>query len=174
MSTLVPSTVAADPQEQIVAALRAELEEYGGLLNVFDEQQQAILNRQPDTVLALEERLSTQLSAVKSRRSNREALVAGFAGDGRPPSRVSLLGTIPAFRESMRPLVEALATEINRLIARTRRKAEQNQLLLARTVEVMQELCERVNPGAVSRTYAPNGRMKIKAAPSSGRLLEHS
>jgi flagellar biosynthesis/type III secretory pathway chaperone len=168
------TSVAVDPQEQIVAALRAELEEYGGLLNVFDEQQQAILNRQPDTVLALEERLAAQLSAVKTRRSKREALVAGFAGDGRPPSRVSLLGTIPAFRESMRPLVEALATEINRLIARTRRKAEQNQLLLARTVEVMQEVCERVNPGAVSRTYAPNGRMKIKAAPSSGRLLEHS
>lgn len=165
---------AGDPQEQIVAALRSELEEYGGLLNVFDEQQQAILNRQPDTVLALEERLAAQLSAVKTRRSKRESLVAGFAGDGRPPSRVSLLGTIPAFRESMRPLVEALATEINRLIARTRRKAEQNQLLLARTVEVMQELCERVSPGSVSRTYAPNGRMQIKAAPSSGRLLEHS
>jgi hypothetical protein len=38
----------------------------------------------------------------------------------------------------------------------------------------MQEVCERVTPGAVSRTYAPDGRMKIKAAPSSGRLLEHS
>jgi flagellar biosynthesis/type III secretory pathway chaperone len=174
MSTLVPSTVAADPQEQIVAALRAELEEYGGLLNVFDEQQQAILNRQPDTVLALEPRLASQLSAVKTRRSNREALVAEFAGDGRPPSRVSLLGSVPAFRESMRPLVEALATEINRLIARTRRKAEQNQLLLARTVEVMHEVCEKLAPGAVSRTYAPDGRMKVKAAPSSGRLLEHS
>lgn len=168
------STDAADPQERIITALRAELEEYGGLLNVFDEQQQAILNRQPDTVLALEERLAGQLSAVKSRRSQRESLVARFAGEGRPPSRVSLLGTIPAFRESMRPLVEALATEINRLIARTRRKAEQNQLLLARTVEVMQEVCEKVSPGSVSRTYAPNGRMKIKAAATSGRLLEHS
>lgn len=167
-------TLAADPQEQIVDALRAELEEYGGLLNVFDEQQQAILNRQPETVLALEDRLAAQLSAVKSKRSHRETLIAGFAGDGRPPSRVSLLGTIPAFRESMRPLVEALATEINRLISKTRRKAEQNQLLLARTVEVMQEVCERLNPGAVSRTYAPNGRMKVKAATTSGRLLEHS
>jgi flagellar biosynthesis/type III secretory pathway chaperone len=174
MLNLEEPTAAADPQEQIIAALRAELEEYGGLLNVFDEQQQAILNRQPDTVLALEERLAVQLSAVKTRRSQRESLVATFAGDGRPPSRVSILGAIPAFREAIRPLIEALATEINRLIARTRRKAEQNQLLLARTVEVMQEVCERINPGAVSRTYAPNGRMKIKAATGAGRLLEHS
>ncbi len=174
MLNLEEPTVAADPQEQIIAALRAELEEYGGLLNVFDEQQQAILNRQPDTVLALEERLAAQLSAAKTRRSHRESLVATFAGDGRSPSRVSLLGVIPAFREATRPLVEALATEINRLIARTRRRAEQNQLLLARTVEVMQEVCERLSPGTVSKTYAPNGRMKIKAAASAGRLLEHS
>ena len=174
MLNLEEPVAAHDPQEQIIAALRAELEEYGGLLNVFDEQQQAILNRQPDAVLALEERLAAQLSAVKTRRSRRETLVSSFAGDGRPPSRVSVLGAIPAFREAIRPLVEALATEINRLIARTRRKAEQNQMLLARTVEVMQEVCSRLSPGAVSRTYAPNGRMKIKAAAVPGRLLEHS
>jgi flagellar biosynthesis/type III secretory pathway chaperone len=174
MLNLEEPTGTADPQERIITALRAELEEYGGLLNVFDEQQQAILNRRPDTVLALEERLAEQLSAVKTRRSQREALVAAFAGDGRSPSRVSLLGAVPAFRQAIRPLVEALATEINRLIARTRRKAEQNQLLLARTVEVMQEVCERLNPGSVSRTYAPNGQMKIKAASGPGRLLEHS
>jgi len=174
MLNLEEPTPAADPQERIIAALRHELEEYGGLLNAFDAQQQAILNRQPDTVLALEETLAAQLAVVKNLRSRREALVADFAGGDRPPSRVSLLGTIPSFREAIRPLVEALATEINRLIARTRRKAEQNQLLLARTVEVMQELCERLNPGAVSRTYAPNGRMKIKAAAPTGRLLEHS
>lgn len=174
MLNLEEPTTAADLQERIISALRAELEEYGGLLNVFDQQQQAILNRQPDTVLALEESLAAQLAVVRGLRSRREALVAEFAGGGRPPSRVSLLGTIPSFREPIRPLVEALASEINRLITRTRRKAEQNQLLLARTVEVMQELCEKVNPGSFSRTYAANGRMKIKAAPSSGRLLEHS
>jgi flagellar biosynthesis/type III secretory pathway chaperone len=174
MLNLEESVAAADPQEQIIAALRAELEEYGGLLNVFDDQQQAILNRQPDTVLAIEEKLAAQLASVKTRRSHREALVSDLAADGRPPSRVSLLGTIPKFREALRPLVEALASEINRLIALTRRRAEQNQMLLARTVEVMQEVCARLSPGTVSRTYAPNGRMKIKAQGVSGRLLEHS
>ncbi len=163
-----------DPQEQIVTALRAELEEYGGLMNVFDEQQQAILNRKPDAVLAIEDHLAAQLATLRTRRSHRETLVAAFAGDGRPPSRISLLGTIPAFREALRPLVEALASEINRLIAKTRRRAEQNQMLLARTVEVMQEVCARLSPGSVSRTYAPNGRMKVKAAAGVGRLLEHS
>ena len=174
MPNLEEPIAAVDPQEQIIAALRAELEEYGGLLNVFDEQQQAILNRKPDAVLALEEKLSGQLSAVRTRRSQREGLVSTFAGDGRPPSRVSLLGAIPAFRETLRPLVEALATEINRLIALTRRRAEQNQVLLARTVEVMQEVCARLSPGAVTRTYAANGQMKIKAPVGAGRLLEHS
>ena len=50
--------------------------------------------------------------------------------------------------------------------------AGDNETLI--TVEVMQEVCTRLNPGAISRTYAPNGRMKIKAAAVPGRLLEHS
>ena len=74
----------------------------------------------------------------------------------------------------MRPLVEALATEVNRLIGKVRRRAQQNQMLLARTIEVTQELCEKLKPGTVTRTYAPDGKMKIKAAAGSGRLLEHS
>jgi len=163
-----------DPQEQVIHALRAELEEYGALLNLFDAQQNAILARDPDAVLAADENIAAQLLTTRARRKQREALVAALAAFGECPPQSSLSELTPLFREPMRPLVQALIAEVNRLITHARRRAQQNQMLLARTIEVTQELLTRLNPGTVTRTYSPQGRMKIKASPGSGRLLEKS
>ena len=168
MLNLDESAAAPNPHEQIIDALRAELQEYGGLLNLFDEQQDAILNRKADAVGEVEIIIEAQLATLRARRSRRESLVAALAPDA------TLLQVILHFPQPMRPLVEALATEVNRLIARVRRRAQQNQMLLARTIEVTQELCEKLQPGTVTRTYAQDGKMKIKAAGGAGRLLEHS
>lgn len=165
---------ASDPREQIIAALRAELEEYGGLMNCFDAQQNAILARDPDAVLAADESIGAQLIATRDRRKQRERLVAELAALGELPPESSLRELTPLFREPMRPLVQALIAEVNRLITRARRRAQQNQMLLARTIEVTQEIVAHLNPGVVTRTYSPQGRMNIKASAGSGRLLEKS
>ena len=172
MLNLDESAPVPNRHEQIIEALRSEMQEYGGLLNLFDRQQNAILNRKPDEVTDSDEAIDAQLSAVRARRLQRESLVDGLTPDADP--HPSLLQAILLFPQPMRPLVEALATEVNRLIAKVRRRAQQNQMLLARTIEVTQELCEKLKPGTVTRTYAPDGKMKIKAATGSGRLLEHS
>ena len=172
MLNLDESAPVPNRHEQIIDALRSEMQEYGGLLNLFDRQQNAILNRKPDEVADSDQAIDAQLAAVRARRSQRENLVAALTPDADP--HPTLLQTILHFPQAMRPLVEALATEVNRLIAKVRRRAQQNQMLLARTIEVTQELCEKLKPGTVTRTYAPDGKMKIKAAAGSGRLLEHS
>ncbi len=168
MLNLDESAAALSPHDQITEALRSELQEYGGLLNLFDEQQDAILNRKADAITEIEPAIEAQLAILRTRRSRRESLVAALVPDA------TLFQTILHFPQPMRPLVEALATEVNRLIAKVRRRAQQNQMLLARTIEVTQELCEKLQPGTVTRTYSPSGKMKIKAAASAGRLLEHS
>ena len=168
MLNLDESAAALSPHDQIIEALRAELQEYGGLLNLFDEQQDAILNRKADLVTEIEPTIEAQLAILRTRRSQRESLVSALTPD------TTLLQAILHFPQAMRPLVEALATEVNRLIAKVRRRAQQNQMLLARTIELTQELCEKLRPGTVTRTYSPNGKMKIKAAAGAGRLLEHS
>jgi flagellar biosynthesis/type III secretory pathway chaperone len=172
MLNLEESAPVPNRHEQIIDALRSEMQEYGGLLNLFDRQQNAILNRNPDEVTDSDQAIDAQLAAVRARRLQRENLVAALTPDADP--HPSLLQAILHFPQPMRPLVEALATEVNRLIGRVRRRAQQNQMLLARTIEVAQELCEKLKPGTVTRTYAPDGKMKIKAAAGSGRLLEHS
>ena len=158
--------------EQIIDALRAEMQEYGGLLNLFDQQQNAILNRKPDDIADIELTIEAQLATLRARRTQREHLVTCLTPDADP--HPTLLQSILHFPQPMRPLVEALAGEVNRLIGRVRRRAQQNQMLLARTIEVTQEICEKLKPGTVVRTYAPNGKMKIKGAAGAGRLLEHS
>ena len=172
MLNLEESAGIQNRHEQIIDALRAEMQEYGGLLNLFDQQQNAILNRKPDEITELEQTIEAQLATLRARRAQREHLVISLtpAADPHP----TLLQSILLFPQPMRPLVEALAGEVNRLIGRVRRRAQQNQMLLARTIEVTQDLCEKLKPGTMTRTYAPNGKMKVKAAAGTGRLLEHS
>ncbi len=172
MLNLDESIAIPNRHEQIIDALRAEMQEYGGLLNLFDQQQNAILNRNTDSIATMEQTIEAQLATLRARRGHRERLVTALTPDVEP--HPTLLQSILLFPQAMRPLIEALAAEVNRLIGRVRRRAQQNQMLLARTVEVTQELCERLKPGTVTRTYAPNGKMKIKAAAGPGRLLEHS
>jgi flagellar biosynthesis/type III secretory pathway chaperone len=160
------------PHEQFIDSLRAELQEYGELLQLFDEQQNAILARDPDTVLLTDQRVEAQLQLVRANCKERESLASQLAASAHPPVNTSLMELLPLFRPPMRPLVEALALEVNQLITRARRRAQQNRTLLSRSIEVTQELLEKLSPASVTRTYSAYGRIKIKPAAGGGRLLE--
>ena len=172
--TLAMPHLGGATQEKLIDALRAELGEYGALLELFDAQQAAILARQPDEVLGLVDRIEAAMKTTQSKRKEREVLVTAMAPDGVAPKAAAISDLLPLFREPVRPLLEALRDEINRLISHTRRRARQNQALLARTVEVGQELLRRLDPEAVSSTYSARGRIKIKATGESRRLLDRS
>ncbi|MCE9612540.1 MAG: flagellar protein FlgN [Chthoniobacter sp.] len=164
----------AEWQGQIVEALRAEVVEYGGLLNCFDEQQGAILARDPEAVTVADESIQRQLVTTRQRRAYRENLVAGLAGATGFPQDSSLTALKEQFAAPIWPMVQALISEVNRLITRARHRAQQNQMLLARTIEITQEVVAGLRPGTVTRTYSPQGRVKIMASAGGGRLLEKS
>jgi len=165
---------AADTPSQIIEALRGEVVEYGGLLNCFDEQQGAILARDPAAVAAADESIQQQLVTTRQRRNHRESLVAGLASATGVPQGSSLTALAAHFSAPVWPMVQALISEVNRLITKARRRAQQNQMLLARTIEITQQIVAGMSPGTVTRTYSPQGRMKIKASGGVGRLLEIS
>lgn len=164
----------SDLQERLLTTLRSELQEYGGLLQLLDLQQAAVLDRKPDEVLDLIQKIEAQLTATHSCRKHRETTADELAKFSNSPVPATLRSLAPHFREAVRPLVEALADEVNRLITHTRRRAQQNQMLLARSVELTQELISRLSPKAVSKTYSAGGRVKIKPAAGASRLLERS
>ena len=163
-----------DVQERLVTALRSELQEYGGLLHLLDLQQTAVLDRKPDAVLDLIPKIEAQLVTTHTCLKFREATADELARLSHTLRPATLRSLAPHFREAVRPLVEALADEVNRLITHTRRRAQQNQMLLARSVELTQELVSRLSPRAVSKTYSAGGRVKIKPAAGASRLLERS
>ncbi len=174
IAEIQPSLHGNDLHEPLVEAMRAEAQEYGELLALFDEQQTAVINRLPDEVLEIDGRITPQLAMLRDCRKRREALVGNLAKRVEPPLPETVTDVMTLFREPVRPLVQALMSEINALIGKARRRAQQNRMLLARSVEVSQELLERLNPAVVSRTYSPQGKMRIKAAGGPSRLLDHS
>jgi flagellar biosynthesis/type III secretory pathway chaperone len=151
--------------ELIAHSLRDELQEYGGLLGLFEEQQAALFRRDAAGVLTSVTSIEEQARAAASKRMQREKLVRDYAiTQGRSPESTlrSLLNCFPA---EVRPMLEALIDEVNRLIHKARRCVRQNTLLLQRAVEMHQEALRSLRPESFTKTYSPRGQVSI-AAPS--------
>jgi flagellar biosynthesis/type III secretory pathway chaperone len=71
-------------------------------------------------------------------------------------------------------MLEALMAEVNRLIRQSRRRARQNQMLLARTIETSQQILQRLRPDTITKTYSSNGRIEIGATTGERRWTTKS
>ena len=58
--------------ESLAQPLREEVQEHGALLNLFEEQQTAILRRDPDLVLNLAEAITRQVDLIRSCQRRRK------------------------------------------------------------------------------------------------------
>lgn len=149
--------------EILVQHLRAELEAYGGLLALFAEQRQCLLQRDADAVLDLAGAIEARAQTATAQREERErcvrelSLALGVSGER------TLRALVPCFPEPVRPLVSALIDEINVLVHRLRRGARQNRELLARTLDVHQETLRFLRPASVVSTYSPGGRANLSS-----------
>ena len=148
--------------EFITECLRNELQEYGALLALFEEQQANLLRRDADQVAALAMSIEEQARATHSCRERREECVSAFALKQGCPFDTSLRQMLPHFPCEVQPLLNALIDEINHLIHRIRRDARQNQMLLSRAVEAHDEALRTLMPDTFkSRTYSPRGAVSI-------------
>ncbi len=107
--------------ELIAHSLRDELQEYGGLLGLFEEQQTALFRRDAGGVLALVHSIEEHARVASIKRLKREQLVRDFALAQGRPSNSTLRSLISQFPDEVRPMMEALVDEVNRLIHRTRK-----------------------------------------------------
>jgi len=155
---------------EIVDSLRQELAGYGELLRLFEEQQQRLFSREPETVLRLSADIEAQVRTLHEARRQRESLVTAFAVEHGQPATVTLRALLPLFVAEVQPLIEALIKEINVLIHRVRRASRHNHTLLARAVENHQQMLRALRPDAFTQTYAPTGRVSVAAAHSAAAL----
>lgn len=156
--------------EPLVEALRLELQEYGGLLSLLDRQQEYIHRRDAEQLLKLDRSLQGEMQATADLRDRREQMVATLAGQLGYPADTALSSMLEAFDEVARPLLKALVEEINALIEKTRRRAHQNQALLARACDVMEEVLRTLRPQGLTKTYTARGAVDLRRAESGSCL----
>lgn len=156
---------------QIIADhLRQELSDYGALLSLYEQQQQGLFARVPDTVLQTSGSIQMQVEHVADSRRRRERAVAEFAQSLGQPADSTLRSLLPLIDKDARPLLEALIGDINLMLHRVRRKHRQNHTLLSTAISMHRETLQMLRPNAFTRTYSPSGVMSISAIRTSASL----
>jgi hypothetical protein len=157
-----------EPLETLIAALRAELEQYGEMLARLDHQQELVAARAadklPDTVASIQE----QTAVLQAARARRDDCRRELARSLRLPETVGLRELSAALDADYRPLLAALIEENNTLLLRVQQRARQNHLLLSRSVELMQNLLSSLLNAGNGPTYQGNGT--VAAASAIGAL----
>ena len=147
----------------IAESLRLEVAEYGALLRLFEEQQRHLFQRDSDAVLRLSADIEAQVRVLHECRRQREQQVGRFAVQHGQPADATLRSLFPQFAAEVRPLLGALMGEVNVLIHRVRRASRHNHILLARAVEIHQQLLRQLLPDSFTQTYAASGRVSLSS-----------
>ncbi len=154
----------------LVDALRAELQEYGAICGTLDEQQKAIFARDAEKVNVIGSILAQQLESADRLRQAREELMKDIARFNELPLETSLADMRQVFPEAAQGLFKALIAEINSMITNMRRRSRQNQMLLARTCEVMERTLQLLRPSNFVKTYSSKGAVSVQVGPVGSHI----
>jgi len=148
--------------QEIVAMLQNELQEYGGILHLFDRQQKCIVHQDPTGFLDINVDVDEQIAKLSHCRLGREELVRQTALALGKSKDITLSALSHSFAPEHQPLLRALIDEINDLITRTQRRTRQNRMLLSQCVESARQLLAVSNPGAIPGTYGAHGQIRTQ------------
>lgn len=143
--------------EQLIAALREEMQQYGEMLALLDHQQEQVKARFAQEVfhsVGMIEAQAAVIQKVRTRREERRQHLAKNAAQREEASFAELISTLPP---DYRPLVKALVEENNHLLARVRQRAHQNHLLLRRSLELMEGLITSLFSSLQTSVYNGSG-----------------
>ncbi|MCS7091464.1 MAG: flagellar protein FlgN [Verrucomicrobiota bacterium] len=148
--------------QQLIEALRQELQQYGEMLALLEQQQDGVLHRRAEQLLQTVDAIQAQARVLQQAREHRETCRGALARALGLSESVGLSDLIPHLPAEYRPLLEALIQENNDLLVRVQQRARQNHLLLHRAVELMQKLIAACLPGSTPQTY--NGQGQVPSA----------
>ncbi|MBL67934.1 MAG: hypothetical protein CMO74_05710 [Verrucomicrobiales bacterium] len=154
---------------RLIESLREEMTQYGELLALMQEQQELIINRKPQELLANVNEVNKQVARIGEARNIREQARVALAlqmGATQETTFKQMTAQLPA---EYQPLLEALVQEINTLLQNVRKWVQQNHLLLKRSLDLMQDILQNVFPTQASpKTYGRQGAISpVNPPPSS-------
>lgn len=134
------------PIQKLIESLRNELQQYGEMLALLDQQHQAVMNDGPDDVLHLISAINKQGLAIQKARDIRHAATVKLArslGQKTDPNFASLIPLLPGH---LRALVTALVQENNALLVSVRDKAQQNHQRMQKSLDMMNHFVANLKP----------------------------
>jgi cell division septum initiation protein DivIVA len=118
--------------DQLVDALRDELQEKGGLIRLLNQQTETLYRRDTAENERLEEQIRIQLRIISRCTQGRELALRQTACKFQLNEDVQSNEVIRSFPEYVHPLLEALFSEVDRLSNRMQERLRQNQGLKER------------------------------------------
>ena len=118
--------------DQLVDALRDELQEKGGLIRLLNQQTETLYRRDTAENERLEEQIRAQLRLISRCTKDRDLAIRQTASQFQLNDDVQSPEVIRNFPEYVHPLLEALFSEVNRLSNRMEERLGQNQGLKER------------------------------------------
>ena len=147
--------------EQLIAALRQELQQYGEMLALLDTQQPLIVKRAAAELLQTVANVNAQTAVIAVARREREAAQRVVAQEMELPQTAALGDVIRATPEPQASLIQTLLHENNTCLLRIRKRAFQNRLLLSRSIEWMQRLMSSLLVEPQMSVYTGTGSVTI-------------
>ena len=120
--------------DQLVDALRDELQEKGGLIRLLNQQTETLYRRDTAENERLEEQIRAQLRLISRCTHDREFALRHAAANLHLSDDVQSSEVIRSFPEYVHPLLEALFSEVDRLSNRMEERLKQNQGLKERFI----------------------------------------
>jgi hypothetical protein len=113
--------------DQLVDALRDELQERGGLIRLLNQQTEALYRRDIMENERLQEQIRVQLRLISRCTQERELALRQTASKFHLNEDVQSNEVVRSFPEYVRPLLEGLFSDVDRLTNRTEERLRQNQ-----------------------------------------------
>lgn len=132
--------------QQLIEALRNELQQYGEILALLDRQPEVVMLPGTNEILHCISAIDAQSAAIQAARANRQLAQRNLAQALQQPRDSAFTSLVPLVPEHYRPLVSALMQENNELLERVRQRAQQNQSLLRHSLEMMQRFITTLSP----------------------------
>ena len=153
----------------LIAALREEMTQYGELLALMQEQHELIINRSANELLINLHDVNQQVEKIATHREHRETarrVLVQSVGGTEDTTFKQMTALLP---EEYQPLLNALVEEINQLLQRIQQWVRQNHLLLKRSLDLMSKIMHTIFPtsSAAAQTYGRGGTVNPIAPPPS-------
>lgn len=155
-----------DQLNHLINDLREELTQYGEMLALLEQQQEFVIRRQGSDLLQSVSSVDIQGAAIRAIRARREESQRKLAVLLQQPEDIKLADLAALAPAEYRPLVEALVRENNQLLVRVQQRARQNQMLLSRSLELMQQFIKSLLPSGPP-IYGESGSLTSSLGMSS-------